>query len=178
MRELRAAKPEAPGSGRQMSMLLFFEPSSGLFSWDASETEEADEGAPKRLRAFKDGGFVVLRQGHLITFVLEQSPPRLRITDRQTHAADLDQAQEMALYTADGFRGPGGELTIDDRAQHIVSLAHMTTFLNDPTGGTQAPRITDADRDDQRWKLTISGPWKERIVLDALYNLVTIYKLK
>jgi carboxypeptidase family protein len=181
LREVRVDALQTGGPSRPLSVLVTFEPQSGAFSWQVSDAVASDPNVPSRLLAFKGQGAAYLKDGHLVDFMVAQSPARLLITERQGTAADLEAAQARALDAAGDSLDSEGKPTTNSNTDHVLDLSEMTTSLDYAPEGPATlppPKVVRVQRDANHWVVTLRGLRTEWITLGARYNLITIRKVE
>jgi hypothetical protein len=184
MVKLREVQTEIPGSAGvdwQLSVLVIFEPNSGAFSWRATPADPDDPSW--RISEFKSGQTAYLKNGTIIDFRAMPLSAILLVHEYHDHASSMNEAEEKALAAASSVVDPGHRLNLEAQ-QHVqtvplpqlgigfVSMDAMSAIA------TITPKVTDVSWDGKDWTVDLLGSWKERIVLDSNYTVVSMRKIE
>jgi hypothetical protein len=183
--ELREVRTEAMGlkKPRPLSVLVIFEPESGVFSWRVTD---ADLTNPSwRIAQFKDGQAAFFKDGEIIDFRSIWSPPVIYIHAYRSHASNMDDAETQALKaaSASSIEPTKGNLE-EGQGARVVSLVGLNSDFIYPPGNAfpavLAPKVTNVrwDGDGQHWIVTLQARWTAEITLDVDYNVVSMEKVE
>ncbi|HWG20814.1 MAG TPA: hypothetical protein VG225_09805 [Terracidiphilus sp.] len=181
LREVQTEIPRSAGADLQLSVLVIFEPSSGAFSWRATPADPDDPSW--RISEFKNRQAAYLKNGTIVDIRAMPNSAILLVHEYRDHASSLDDAEEKALAAASRSVDPEHPLKLDAQ-QHVqtvplpqLGVGFVSTDAMSAVA-TITPKVTDVMWDGKHWSIDLLGRWKERIVLDSSYAVISMRKIE
>jgi hypothetical protein len=169
---------------KRSRLAVVYDPHTTVYAWLSNYVFEGDSDTPRYCDAF--AGSILTYSGEKWLSLFWLVSPRLVVVDSTKTAKSLDDAVEKALKE-DRESETDVEFRMTHPQKEQVSWKRLKSvpfgnlgedFFTPPLSPVSGrARLLDFQRKDGHFEATIQGQWKERIIFDDDYKVITKVRL-
>jgi len=173
--ELREIK--ATGMGEAYLVIVLFDPQTKTYSGRVIIYSGGDRDG-RLIETYLGHVAVFLKGTQFYQFTLQAVPLKIEVHHFGARATDLNDAAQRALLDvkpSDVLQSAG---PVQNRDVVVLpELKHFEARFGSPII-TEYPVVEAVNWDSTEWKLVLKGQWKEEVLLDSKYTLLSMRKLE